>query len=713
MSNTDFKHLTFLAETHWGLSHLKEFLYQPDLGLWRFPSPERCSVFYHGIKSHLENDEQVTNLLDLHLFTEALIHKDQAAQWFLPWVREHIHVDRFLPEIPWPGCVNGHWSAVPVFFVHERACLRYFIVGLVSASNEPLLWPNWAEPLMDESTKRGIISAEKACRNLYSDECTRRLIVYPLAVDNQMIQFREASLGLPIALGFMALLSGKRICDELAATGSVWRDGAVERVRGLSRKITHAQNKGFRVFFLPADNNGAFEAGPMTLVPIEDLKQAWMFANLYSPGRSAELLLMKSMLKDPVSFINNCHRVPLEWLEWTRKNPMSLGTVDLISTSPDLFDLFVERLGVCLDNGDLERGEALSKLVVPSSVDNLMDAATSALFKWYTLNLSMANHRGDIQGADMWQKKALTMVKNASMRDAESFAAFYNHTFICLHHNRYDFSPELPPFLKEILSALEGQHRFQCELVNNATNETLGALYGSVAQNYGFCGPEYLAETRKYAQFCSEGYGDDKNRQMRSHRLRPLNYMVYACLDAGCPDEAEAILLAYLEMDEWQDLEGSIPRFSPWHHAALARFFAAVRKRREMAEYAAWALKNRRPLIERKHPWQLWLNNMGRVFYKLGDRQNAGEFFKESLNMCLSTEMGPTVRVMGLLPLSGLWEISAMEGLEVDGAKEVIRVSAKSLNANHFRPFLEQPDLTVILRTLWLHPEVLFPFTYR
>jgi len=713
MVNTDFEHLAFLAKSEWGLSHLKEFLHSPNLGLWHTASPERCSKFYDAIKWQLEKDEQLANLLDLHLFTEALMYKDQTAQWFLPWVREHIPVDRFLPEIPWSACVNGHWLGVPVFFIHEKACLRYFIVGWVSASNETSLWPNWAERLMDESTKRGIISAEKACLNLHSAEHTRRLIIYPLTIDNQMSQFREASLGLPTALGFMALLTGERISHELAATGSVWQDGSVERVRGLFRKITHARNKGFQVFLFPADNHRAFEDGPMTLVPVADIQQAWMFATLYSPGRTAELLLMKSMLKDPVSFINNCHTVPLKWLEWWDKNGISCEIGKSISKSPVLFDIFVKRLETCLENGDLARGEALVKLVDASSVSKLTNAASRALFKWFTLNLSMANHRGDIQGADHLQKKAHAMVENASVRDTESFAAFYNHCFICLHHNRYDFSPELPLFLKGILSTLEGQYGFQCELVKNATNETLGALYGSIAQNYGFCGPEYLAETRRYCQLSGKVYGEGKTLQMKPHRLRPLNYLMYACLDAGCLDEAEATLLAYLEMDDWQDLQRRIPRFSQWHHAALARFFAAVEKRKEMGEYAAWALKNRGRLIVEEHPWPLWLNNMGRIAHKLEDQQNAEEFFRKSLNMCLSDAMGPTVQVMGLMPLSGLRQISGMADLDVDAAEQRICASLKNLSSSHFRPLMEQSDFLAILDALWLRPEVLFPFTYR
>lgn len=713
MDTTDFKHLAFLAETEWGLPHLKEFLYRPNLGLWRSSLPDLCSSFRGTFKRRFQNDEPLINFLDLHLITEALVNKDKSDQWPISFINEQMNVNRFFPEISWFTCVSGHWLAVPVFLVHEPVCLRYFIVGLVCASSEIALWPDWAERLMDESTKEGIISAKKACCNLHSVKDTRKLIVYPLTIDNQMTQFREASLALPIALGFMALLSGEPMSDELAATGSVRQDGAVARVSSLDGKITHARNKGFRIFLLPADNQRAFEDGAMTLVPIDDVQQAWMFAKLYTPGWAAELPLMKSMLNDPVSFISNCHRVPIKWLEWTRKNGMSCETGKLISKSPDLFDPFVERLGFCVENGDISRGESLAKLVDPVSVSRFMNGASLSLFKWYTLNLSMANHRGDFPTAVTWQKKALAMVNKASVRDAELFASFYNHRFICLHHNRYDFSPELPPFLQKILNALEAQYASQCEMVKNATNETLGALYGSIAQNYGFCGPKYLDKTRAYCNFARKVYGGGSSRRLKHHWRRPLNYLVYAELDAGCLDEAETSLLAYLEMAGWQNFNMHISGFSQWQHAALARFFEASGERAETAKFEKWALENKARLVESKHPWQLWLNNLGRISYGLGNEQDARVFFSESLALCLSERLGPTVHVMGLLPLSGLQRISAVAGLDVEAVEKRIRASAKNLNPGHFRSLLEEPDLTVVLDVLWGQPEVLFPFTYR
>lgn len=688
MCNTDFRHLEFLSETDWGLSHLREFLYDPNLDLWRSLSPETFSDLYGAVKRRLQNDKQLANLLDLHLYTEVLIHKARAAPWFVNWVREHIRPDRFLPGIPWHMSLRGEWRAVPVLLAHERACLRYFILGRVSIPGETPLWPEWADLLMDESTKNEIMYALKACRSLCPAEGDRRFVAYPLAIGNRTVQVRGTSLGLPAALGFMALLTGGRIPGELAATGSVREDGSVGKAGRLSEKITHARNEGFRVFLFPADNHGSLEVRNMTPVPVDHLRQAWMFARLYEPGRAAELLLMGRMLKDPAVFVNNCHTVPLEWLLWARNNHMSGGTEKSISRMPMLFKSFVERVGASLEQGDLARGEELAKWVPPSLGENPVDAGSLSMFKWFTLNLSMANHRGDIPAAEGWREKAGAMVKNASLGDTESFAAFCNHRFIGLHHNRYDFSPEIPGFLKRILEFLEGQYRSQCRMLENATNETLGALYGSIAQNFGFCGPEYLVETRKYCRLSRGAYGNGNAPRLKEHWLRSLNYRIYAALDAGDPDGAENDLLPYVEMDDWRMLQSEMSRLSQWHHAAMARFFSAGKVRAEMEEYAEWAWDNKGRMVDERHPWQLWLYNMGRVSHILGDTKKARVFFSDSLELCLSTSLGPTVRVMGLLPLSGLRRISAVENNTMVSVEKRIRVSANNLNPGHFSLFL-------------------------
>ena len=43
----------------------------------------------------------------------------------------------------------------------------------------------------------------------------------------------------------------------------------------------------------------------------------------------------------------------------------------------------------------------------------------------------------------------------------------------------------------------------------------------------------------------------------------------------------------------------------------------------------------------------------------------------------------------------------------------MIRRMAGELSPDHFRPFLEEPDLEKVLEKVWTRPGDLFPFTYR
>ena len=662
---------------------------------------------------HLRSDDQLIKLLELQILTEALLQKEYTPEWFITWVPENIDVDDYVGPIEWQACLQGKWHAVPVFLVHERAYLRYFILGLVYVPDGPSLWPEWTDQLMDESTKKGIASAVKACKDIHPLNANRKFTCYPLTVPNRNTQFKHTSLGLPLSLGVMKLVTGENAFEGLAASGSVQEDGSVGGIGQLSKKMAHAEKMGFTGILFPADNPALSVPGDIELFPVSDLSEAWMFATLYAPGRTGALLLMSNMLKDPYTFVNNCTSVPLDWVLWARQNGRTYHVMDLILNSPNLFEAFVEKLGSCLDKGKLVQGEALAELMDLESVKELTDAAPLSVFKWFSLNLSIANHRGDVILSEVWGKEANRMVSRASVSDAVAFAAFYNHRFIALHHNRYHFTPELPDFVKIILNSLEAQHRSQRRLLKNATDETLGALYGSIAQNYGFCGPQYMEETRKYSLLSREAFGKGKVPELKDHWLRQLNYLTYAYLDTGDLDAAEKTLLAYTEIETWQELWSKLPGLSQWHHALLARFFADSEERQETLKYADWSLRNKDRILSQEHPWQLWLYNMGRVSYSLGDTKEASELYSDSLALCLSGKLGPTVQMMALLPLSGLSVNGCLLRSQIDPVEKRIRKSGEGLNPNYFRLLLDESDFTRTLEKIWTQPEALFPFTYR
>ena len=174
MNNANVYHLEFLSETEWGRTHLKEFLYNPNITLWRLLSADKFSEVFKALKLHLRSDDQLIKLLELQILTEALLQKEYTPEWFITWVPENIDVDDYVGPIEWQACLQGKWHAVPVFLVHERAYLRYFILGLVYVPDGPSLWPEWTDQLMDESTKKGIASAVKACKDIHPLNANRK-----------------------------------------------------------------------------------------------------------------------------------------------------------------------------------------------------------------------------------------------------------------------------------------------------------------------------------------------------------------------------------------------------------------------------------------------------------------------------------------------------------------------------------------------------------
>ena len=208
-----------------------------------------------------------------------------------------------------------------------------------------------------------------------------------------------------------------------------------------------------------------------------------------------------------------------------------------------------------------------------------------------------------------------------------------------------------------------------------------------------------------------EAFGDDPST--REDCRRQYLYLAYSLMDAGRFWEAEEILLVYLDMTSWDDLSDCLPSFERWGHAVLARFLADAGSMEMCHLYRKWLTEKGASMVRETHPWQLWCHNMGRVMLLLGRRRDAVLYFKESLDLCLLSRFGPTVRVMGLLPLADLFKSNHLEGLNLGDLEKVIKNAAESLNPVHFREVLSEKDFTKTLDRVFENPAALFPFTYR
>lgn len=707
----DINHLEFLAKNTENYQFLRECLCNPYVTSCGSLPAGTFSESFHNLKRTLSVSPLIEQLLEMHIITEYLCFRDQRPEWFGPWIKQHIDLNGYFPEIEWKNAADFLWQPVPVFLVLDNSFLRHFIVGLIISGGFDKLWPGWADTLLDEMSKIAIKKAATAASNTFTIPENHSFYCYPLTLANLTEQFTGDSLGLPIALGFAKTLTIQNMIKDIAASGVIDRNGAVSKIGHLNKKVEYAGKKSFRVFLYPSQNNPPPMIEFIDVLPVSTIEEAWMFTSLYTPGSGHDLMLLSKMLKDPQTFVDNCLGVDCLWLKWVHQQGKLSHIFFQIFSCPDLFETTADKFEKCIKLGDLERGEMLASFISPETLQSAKNTSPLSRFRWCSLNLSLANHRGNVSEAKKWSKAAELLIKHAKQSDINAYANYFNRKYI-IKHNRYQFDPTLPENLWNLLNRLEKRYKLVIDDFGSSTDNILGRLYGSLSQNYGFCGPNFLSDTIKYAELAQDAFGNGIVQELKSDWLRQFNYMAYAYLDAGNLARAEQSLLSYLEIKRWADLWQLLPKLDPYHHAALSRFFADATDSKNKARYFNWAISKKNELIRKRHPWQLWTYNLAKIAGSLVDNKRASELYSHSLDLCLAGKDGPTVQAMALLPLSGLWELDELPDKTIESAEKIAHSAAMSLNPYYFK-ILDQNDFRDVLEKVWHQPDVLFPFTYH
>ncbi|RZB34196.1 MAG: hypothetical protein SRB2_03589 [Desulfobacteraceae bacterium Eth-SRB2] len=711
LSQIDIEHIQFLSR-HRLYDHLKNCLRDPHFSVLKSIVRDRSSLCLEKIRCHLSEKVEILRLFQLHLMTEVFLYGGRLSQSTRHWITDQIDTKLFFPETNIDLMASGRWAVVPAILMKNQCqgTVRYFIAGAVPDFNPKRLWPEWADPLMDKSFKASIIAAKSASEKASQASEDLSLFCYPLTIQTRALQFSGKSMGLSMFLGFKKVFCIEDSTNRLLATGGIDPHGNILKVTGIFHKVQIAKSKGFRVVLYPSSNRAFSEFSGMTLLQVSNLEQAQMFSALYAPNTDNRLILFSEMLNNSDRFIENLHAVPHTWISWAVDNKKTEKIADFVVSNPRLFKKLVHRFEEGLLSGDVEHSRALSNVFPKEKILKEVQSAPLTSFKWFTLNLALSNHRGDVSAAVKWAQHASGLAEQALKADMESVADFYNHRFILLH-NRFEFNPDLSGGLKHLINSLENVYEKHCE-IGSPTFPALGRLYGSLVQNYGFCGPDYLEFTEDYTRKARKALGEQSIPEYKDEWLRPFNYLTYAYLDADRFDKATNSLFNYLEITTFTDLWLMLPEFSPWQHAILARFLADTGNGENAQKYFHWGIKNINDIKKGEHPWQLWCFNMGRIAIGLDDPENAFQLFSRSLDICLSQSSGPTIQVMALLPLSGLLSLDALKYETANIAKKIIETAARELNSEYFS-ILEKKDFETVLKIVLEKPERLFPFTYH
>jgi hypothetical protein len=330
----------------------------------------------------------------------------------------------------------------------------------------------------------------------------------------------------------------------------------------------------------------------------------------------------------------------------------------------------------------------------------------------------MANHSGNVEDAKKWTEKSKKLMHEA-VRTPEGrilLKWLSNHEFVDNRHNHFDFRPEIPEGLPELIKKAEKIFSIETDGHVGAAEPSLAAIYGTIAQNYGFCGPLFLQETFGYSKKAIERfggmYGADMPENYREDCLRQYSYITYACLDAGDFENAKKHLLLYFACASLEQVSQIFSSFSEWHHALFSRFIADTQNSSLFCTYIHFLMDKASSITSENHPWQLWYFNMARCAWLEKKLDQAKNFAIESLTLCENKGPGNTISVMGLLPLSFLYA-NRMIYEPVKEKFDLFSETALKINPNFFKCSEKNKSMESILECVHKTPQQFFPFSYR
>lgn len=661
------------------------------------------------------DDPAPAELCRCYLLAQTLLFPDQTPKWAESWFRETFDPDVYFQGIPWNSVRLGRWRAAPVLVVDATAAVhrRHFIVGVCPGAPGEIL-PAWAEAVLDPEARSALTDACGAAARRGYLAADQRICCFPLVPPDAGIQIQGRSLGLAAALAMVSAAKGETIHEGIAATGSVSSQGRVGPVGHLDKKTawaagwTDGVGGPVRAFLYPAEQTRP-HVEKLERLPVSDLDQAWMFACLFTPGREGALMRFSEMLQNPDALVRNIPAVPPDWIRWALKNDRIQPVMADVASDPALFSSLVDGFEPAVKRGDLPAADAVSDLIDSSVVSTVRAHAPLAAFRWCGVNLSLANHHGDIRGAGAWASQGEDLIPLARCASLEAVADFYNHYCVFLH-NRYRFCPHPPAHFQSVLELLEEQYAIRKKAC--PAFPVLGRLYGTLAQHLAFCGPDYLDQVEAVSEKARIALGRQTVPEYRPEWLRQYSYLAYACLDAGETVKAEQALFAYLEVDGWDDVWPRLDGLNRWAHALLARFLADAG---DDALRLAYHDRVRVPIARKTgHPWQLWCWNRGRIAGVLGDSDGAEKWFRCGIERCVQSSAGETIFMMALLPLSGLLALGTSWSDGDFPSDADMRSAARRVNERHFRVLTEGSiPFSEILEQVWACPGDLFPFSYR
>ena len=643
---------------------------------------------------------------------------------------------------------HNTWICFPVLTCRAYLCsVTWMLAGKVHADKNEyqheLLVPhdNFAPETTD--AMRCAIRAANAslCMNITDDST---YVVIPLTGSRQngmQETIAGRSVALPLALAIVLMQQKKPWPGRVFATGDMDSSGRVLPVAmtGVKQEFA-ARAKALLICPGAAFSGEQEQRSPVTdeqhnILPCDTLSRATEFIMLSSEGADArDLLLGSACMNDPALFLKHFPELPLYFVKHRRFS-------DICSEITRQPLKYIDEFATCLASvsGDPERGGMIADIFTHQQLEELGQEnpqhALSA-FRTVTARIALFSHRGNTQDIGPWIKAAEKLKHQAG---SKALAAYLNHSVTALLHNRFDFSPELP---SELLNALASEE--QVMKIRGDENWLLGAIHGTVAQHYGFCGPKWLDRTLLHVEAGRRAFG----QRYTEDALRLLNYLVYALIDAGEMNRAALELARYFKIKDavkqnasLDDIVETVPDVAlrsldetdssaPFRLALAMRFLSEAGEKTGLKSYLAKET-DRRLLFAAcqttTHPWQLIALNAGKIMMQQGHTDMAVRFFERSFEICMHG--GITMKVMGLMPLAHIHAVSkdieripqpaAGYASLKDAVNSIVDMisNEKLVKTAHFSQLIKAwsngKGHEYVLEMVAKQPERWYPFSYR
>ncbi|MBV5329966.1 MAG: hypothetical protein JZU65_20465, partial [Chlorobium sp.] len=443
------------------------------------------------------------------------------------------------------------------------------------------------------------------------------------------------------------------------------------------------------------------------VIRCDSLAQASFVLNCVHANLDTDRIqLYRACLEDPLLFLHQFKELPVGLLALADGRKMMAR---MKADRRQLLAPLSRCLAACSD--EPEHAAPLAAIFTPEDLFQLVENETQAdhfaAHQWCVARIACHNRSGAVADNHDWLNLAEALRARVT---ADEIADFLNHSFVATRFNRFDFRPDPPEEFAGFLALEEKLYQ-----IKPADSRPLGAMYGTLLQNYGFCGLQWRHELERYAKKAETVFG----RKFHREHLRITAYRMYSLIDTSLYDEAAVLLNEYIGAplssgpEQWVatvfQLNRQPSEHTPFQTAITCRLMADLAM---PPEHDLLHLFDCIP-VALSHPWQLTTYNLGRLFLAAGLQSQAEKLLLRSLATCL--QGGETMRAMALLPLSALNSHGmAHPGQESVYAEIMAAIKASPLlNQDHFQSLVDTLTPDQALQEVALHSHRYFPFSYR